>query len=199
MELKHATGALGALRRAEPDDARAIAAIYAPIVRETAVSFELEPPTEQVMQERMLATLPIYPWLVAENKGEVVGYAYASRHRERAAYGWSVDVSAYVRADVRRLGIGRSLYRRLLILLRLQRFRSAFAGIALPNPASVALHESVGFAPIGVYREVGYKFGRWHDVGWWGLALARGDAPPGEIVPFAKLTEVLARRGDGAP
>ena len=175
------------IRVANPVDAVAIAAIYAPIVRDTVISFEIELPTPQVMEERILVTLSMYPWLVAERDGEVVGYAYASKHRERAAYRWSVDVSAYVREGARGMGIGRALYDALIGMLRRQGFRSAFAGIALPNEASIRLHEAVGFQLVGVYRDVGFKHGHWRDVGWWRLGLTTGDAPPGEPISFPDL------------
>src|SRR5690242_13535050 len=123
----------GTIRVAQPSDAEAIAAIYAPIVRDTTISLEVEPPGSQEMARRIAATLQTYPWLVAERDGQVSGYAYGSRHRDRAAYRWSVDVSAYVDEDVRRSGVGRALYQRLTGILRRQGFHSAFAGIALPN------------------------------------------------------------------
>lgn len=168
------------IREATPDDAAQIQAIYAPIVRETTISFELEPPAVDEMRRRILHTLPALPWLVCERDG-IQGYAYASQHRSRAAYQWSVDVSVYVHEQARRMHVGRALYTSLFKVLALQGFFNAYAGIALPNPASVGIHESLGFAPVGVYRGVGYKLGAWHDVGWWQLALKprTGDpAPP---------------------
>lgn len=160
------------LRMATPADAQDIQAIYAPIVAHTAISFELEPPTVEEMRERIVKTLALLPWLVSEDdQGRVRGYVYASRHRERAAYQWSVDVTAYVREDARGRGVGKALYAELRRRLVELGYFQAFAGIALPNEASVALHESVGFKPIGVYRNVGHKHGAWRDVGWWQLEL----------------------------
>jgi phosphinothricin acetyltransferase len=131
------------------------------------------------MARRLEAVLAVAPWLVWDQPGEgVLGYAYASRHRERAAYQWSVDVAVYVRADHHRRGLGRALYQRLFALLRLQGFCAAHAGITLPNPASVGLHEALGFRPVGVYRSVGFKRGAWHDVGWWQLALRERTGTP---------------------
>ncbi len=173
-----------ALRAADPRDAAALAAIYAPIVRDTIISFETDPPGDNEMARRIAETLKTYPWLVAERGGAVVGYAYASPHRQRDAYRWSVDVTAYVDARARRSGVGRALYGGLLAVLRAQGFRSAFAGVALPNPQSVGLHEAMGFAPVGVYRDVGFKLGGWRDVGWWRAALSQGDQPPSEPIPF---------------
>ena len=155
------------IRSATVDDAQAIQAIYAPIVTDTVISFEDVPPSVDEMAARIAATLQSHPYLVAERDGRVVGYAYAGSHRSRAAYRRSVDVSAYVADDARRAGIGGTLYRHLLADLQERGYHAAFAGIALPNAASVALHEAVGFRPVGIYREVGFKFDRWHDVGWW--------------------------------
>jgi phosphinothricin acetyltransferase len=168
------------IRTATPDDADAIAAIYAPLVRDTAISFELEPPNAAQMWARIEKTLPALPWLVSDDaSGAVVGYAYASPHRERAAYRWSVDVSAYVRDDRRAQGIGRRLYEQLFGELVDLGYHQAFAGIALPNEASIALHESVGFKPLGVYRKVGFKLNAWRDVGWWQRELQPdGDSAP---------------------
>jgi phosphinothricin acetyltransferase len=175
------------IRIAALRDAEALAAIYAPIVRDTAISFETEPPTAGVMVQRIGASRDMYPWLVAEREGKVIGYAYAGQHRARAAYRWSVDVSAYVDAAARRGGVGKALYGRLLTILRNQGFRGAFAGIALPNDASVALHEAMGFKPLGVYKNVGFKLGQWRDVGWWQLDLSGDAASPREPVPFGRL------------
>jgi phosphinothricin acetyltransferase len=180
------------VRVATLQDAAAIAEIYAPIVHDTVISFETQAPDAAEMARRLTAILERWPWLVAERDGVVIGYAYASAHRDRAAYRWSADVTAYVAAEARRRGVGRALYRPLLAILRLQGFHAAFAGVAQPNPASVALHESVGFAPVGVYRRVGYKLGAWCDVAWFGLVLNTADGPPDEPRPFAQLAGATA-------
>jgi L-amino acid N-acyltransferase YncA len=182
------------IRLATTADATAVHAIYAPIVRSTAISFELEPPAVEEMHGRIEKTLHFWPWLVGERQGAVLGYAYASRHRERAAYQWSVDVSVYIAADQRGQGIGRALYTALFAILRAQGYRNVCAGIALPNPASVALHEAMSMRPVGIYRHVGYKLGAWHDVGWWQGEL---QPPPATAEPTAPcaLAEVR-RRGD---
>jgi L-amino acid N-acyltransferase YncA len=177
------------LRPAERRDAEAIAAIYAPVVRDTVFSFETVPPSAEIMAERIEATQRRHPWLVATVGDEVTGYAYASEHRQRAAYQWSVDVTVYVAEIARGKGVGRRLYGGLLPMLRTQGFRGAFAGIALPNDASVGLHEAVGFQSLGVYKDVGFKLGAWRDVGWWRLALASGDTPPSEPMTFQQLRE----------
>lgn len=166
------------IRLATPADAEDIQAIYAPIVANTSISFELEPPTIDEMRERITKTMAQLPWLVSvDDAGRVQGYVYASKHRERAAYQWSVDVTAYVREDARGKGLGKALYAELRRQLVELGYFQAFAGIALPNEASVALHESVGFKPIGVYRNVGHKHGTWRDVGWWQLELQAPTTP----------------------
>jgi len=173
------------IRVATPDDAEAIAAIYAPIVLATVISFEIEPPSTGEMSSRIASTVAHFPWLVSLDAGDrISGYAYASKHRERPAYQWSVDTTAYVREDSRGQGIGKRLYLALFEELARHGYFRAFAGIALPNDASVALHESVGFTPVGVYGKVGYKMGAWHDVGWWQRAL-RPLATPEAPLPFA--------------
>jgi phosphinothricin acetyltransferase len=173
------------IRLATERDAEQIAAIYAPNVTHTIISFEFEPPTAHEMRRRIEATLQRYPWLVCErHDGTVLGYAYAGAHGSRVAYQWSVDVSVYVHEDARRMGVARALYASLFAALKLQGFYNAYAGATLPNPASVGLHESVGFRPVGVYRGVGYKLGAWHDVGWWHLPLRERVAhpdPPAEL------------------
>jgi L-amino acid N-acyltransferase YncA len=175
------------IRLASAQDAEQIQAIYAPNVRHTAISFELEPPTVHEMQQRINYTLEHWPWVVCEHRGQIQGYAYASSHRTRAAYQWSVNVSVYVHAAARRAGVGRAVYRSLFHLLMLQGFYNAYAGITLPNPASVGLHESLGFQPVGVYRMVGYKLDAWHDVGWWQLALRERSTPPAPPVDLGAV------------
>jgi L-amino acid N-acyltransferase YncA len=183
------------LRFATRHDVGALSDIYAPIVERTAISFEAVPPSHAELTARLDETMPEYPWLVAEDDAGVVGFAYGHRFAPRAAYAWSVETSIYVGEDARGRGVGRTLYDALLALLAAQGYRQAFAGIALPNPGSVALHESVGFTPVGAYRDVGYKFGAWHDVGWWQLALGSdpADAPTAPIAVDALEPELVAR------
>jgi phosphinothricin acetyltransferase len=174
------------IRIAELTDAEAVTAIYGPVVRDTAISFELEPPSIEDMRARIASTVQKLPWLVSlDEHGSVDGYAYASKHRERAAYQWAVDVTAYVREDARGQGVGKRLYVRLFAELARLGYFQAFAGIALPNDASVALHESVGFEPLGVYRKVGYKHGAWRDVGWWQKELRAPHSDPSEPASFS--------------
>ena len=170
------------VRHADPaGDGAACAAIYAPHVAEGLATFETVPPDGDQMAARIAATTRTHPWLVAERDGAVAGYAYAAPHHTRAGYRWTVDTAIYVSGDHRRTGVGRELYGALLGLLERQRLHVACAGIALPNPGSVALHEAVGFEPVGVYRQIGYKAGAWLDVGWWQLRLRpAGEGPPEE-------------------
>jgi L-amino acid N-acyltransferase YncA len=171
------------IRLAVPDDAKQILAIYAPFCLDTPVSFETRPPTLDEMRQRIDKTIPRFPWLIAEEDRVILGYAYASPHRERAAYCWSVDVSVYVRDGLRRRGIGRALYTSLFALLKVQGFYTAVAGTTLPNPGSIGLHQAMGFQPVGVYRNIGFKCGAWHDVAWWQLMLREPDSEP--VPPLA--------------
>lgn len=166
------------IRLASGEDADAIAAVYRPYVESTVISFEVDPPDEAEMRSRIGQTLASWPWLVYEQGGQVAGYAYASKHRARAAYDWSVDTAVYVASSHHRRGIGHGLYLSLFAILARQGYVNAYAGVTLPNPASVGLHERVAFEPVGVYRQVGYKFGAWHDVGWWQRKLRPREANP---------------------
>ena len=179
-----------AIRAAAPEDAAAIAAIYAPHVLTGTVSFEIEPPDARAMRTRMAASDGLYPWLVVttgDPDGGVVGYAYATKFRERPAYRYVVETSIYIADVAQRQGAGRLLYKALIDTLRAQGFVQAVGGIALPNPASIALHEAVGFRRAGVYREVGYKQGRWIDVGIWQRELNDPAVPPVEPRPFSEV------------
>ncbi|MEA2535721.1 MAG: hypothetical protein QOJ93_3532 [Actinomycetota bacterium] len=166
------------IRLATPADATDIRAIYAPVVISTPISFELEPPTAEEMAARITAVLPTYPWLVLTDSSGVAGYAYGRQFQPRPAYRWSVETSVYVDADHRGAGLGRVLYRSLLDVLARQGYRQALAGVALPNPASVALHEACGFRLTGVQEKLGWKLGAWHDVGWFQRELAASIGAP---------------------
>ncbi len=163
-------------------------AIYAPIVRETAISFELEPPSDDEFRRRINSTVESLPWLLCESEDEILGYAHAGRFRARAAYQRSVEVSVYVDSRFRRRGVARALYTPLLEGLRVLGYYNAYAVIALPNPVSVALHEGLGFKPVGVYPSVGFKLGQWHDLGIWQLALQKHNSSP---APPRLLGDVL--------
>lgn len=158
------------IRLARSIDAAAIAAIYRPYVEHSRISFEESPPGGEEIAGRM--SNPVYPWLIAEEDGEVVGYASTSPMRNRAAYRWSVETGIYFRKSVQGRGLGRLLLGTHIDLLMRQGFVTAIAGISLPNEASIALHEKLGFTLLGVERGVGFKLGEWVDVGRWQKALA---------------------------
>ena len=179
----------------EEADFQAMYKIYEPYVLNTAISFETTPPGPRQFSERIRSAASDMPWLVCRSGGSVAGYAYAGRHRLRHAYRFSVETSVYVHPDSARQGIGKGLYSALLGILVLSGYKTALAGITLPNEPSVKFHESMGFRPVGAYRNVGFKFGAWHDVGWWQKALADYDARPQEPVPFSAIlgSEALQR------
>ena len=175
------------IRLANSGDAAGIRAIYAPVVRETPVSFEVVPPSVEEIGARVGKTLTRYPWLVCAAWGRLLGYAYAGGHSERAAYQWSVNVSVYVHARAKRMGVGQALYDTLFAILRLQGFVRAYAGITLPNAESVGFHESFGFTKVGTFRRVGYKLGAWHDVGYWQIAIQSSKGRPAPPQPLPAL------------
>jgi len=180
------------IRLAVKDDAAAVAGIYGPFCESTAVSFEYVSPSTEEITNRILTITAQFPWLVLDDNGVVAGYAYATRHRERAAYGWSVDTTVYVSPIYHRCGVGRALYTTLFQLLRLQGYFKAYAGITLPNSASTGLHEAIGFKLVGVYQGVGYKHGAWHDVAWYQIALQPERLNPDPLVPVSALAESSA-------
>jgi phosphinothricin acetyltransferase len=178
--------AMNTIRLANVADAGQIQAIYAPIVRDTAISFEMVPPSVEEMAARIEKTEALeLPWIVIENAGEVLGYAYAGRYRERPAYHWAVEVSVYVQQHARGMGIGRSVYTALFGVLAFQHFQTACAGATLPNDASVRLHERLAFKTVGVFPNVGYKFGKWHDTIWWAKKIGAHAVPAPETVPLS--------------
>lgn len=166
------------IRDATAEDAAACAAIYAPYVTDTAITFEYEPPSADEMARRIAAAQREHAWLVREDHGRVVGYAYATRYKERAAYRWAAEVSVYLEMGRRRTGAGRALYEALFERLVDRGYRIAVAGLTLPNEASEGLHRAVGFQPVGVYRQIGWKQSRWHDVARVQKLLTGDDGPP---------------------
>lgn len=179
------------IRPATSADAAPMLAIYAEFIKHTPISFETEVPTPAEFQQRIEEYTRLAPWLVCDADGRVAGYAYGSRHRQRAAYQWSVDATVYTHGDFRRRGIGAALYGNLFRVMRAQGFCTVYAAITLPNAGSVGLHEALGFRPIGVYEGVGHKLGRWHDVGWWGLRLRElTENPQPPRAPRDALAEV---------
>ena len=180
------------IRTARDEDAAAIHAIYAPSVSAGVATFETELPGVETMRERLRARLQHYPWLVWEDAGEVLAYAYAGRFRERAAYDWIAETSIYVHADAQRRGIARRLYGVLLDVMRLQGITQAVGVITLPGTASVAMHEAMGFTSAGVWRQCGYKLGQWWDVGVWQKELQPAATPPPAVTPFPALADAPA-------
>jgi L-amino acid N-acyltransferase YncA len=165
------------VRLATIGDAAACAAIYAPYVRETIISFETTPPDEAEMAARIEHALERHAWFVAERDGRVVGYAYGGPFNPRPAYRWACEVSVYVDRDARGGGVGRALYGALLPHLVQRGYQRAAAGMSLPNPASAAFHAAQGFEPMGTWKRIGFKFGAWHDVGWTQRSLAEDESP----------------------
>jgi phosphinothricin acetyltransferase len=168
------------VRDASERDAAACAAVYTPYVTDTAITFESDPPSAEEMAKRIAAAQRNHAWLVLEDEGRVVGYAYGSRFEPRDAYRWACEVSVYVEKGRRRTGSGRMLYEALFRQLGDRGFRVAVAGMTLPNDASVGLHRVMGFEPVGTYRRIGFKHGSWHDVAWTQRTLAGGEDPPAE-------------------
>jgi phosphinothricin acetyltransferase len=170
------------VRDATTADAAACAAIYAPYVTGTAITFETVPPDPGEMAERIAAALRTHAWLVLTEDDRIVGYAYGGPYKARAAYRWSCEVSVYLAPGRRRTGAGRTLYEALFARLVSRGYRTAVAGMTLPNDASVGLHRALGFEPVGVYRRIGWKHGEWHDVAWTQRRLAPAEDPPAEPV-----------------
>ena len=168
------------VRAATDWDAPACAAIYAPYVLDTVISFETDPPSPAEMAERIARALRTHAWLVLEEEGRVIGYAYGGPFNPRAAYRWSCQVSVYLERGRSRTGGGRALYEALLTRLAERGFRTVLAGMTLPNEASEGLHRAMGFEPAGIYRRVGYKHGSWHDVAWTQRSIGIEDEPPTE-------------------
>lgn len=174
------SSSLSDVRLATVADAEGCAAVYAPYVTGTAITFEAVAPSVAEMATRIETALRTHAWMVLEDEGRVVGYAYGGTFNRRAAYRWSCEVSVYLELGRRRTGAGRALYEALFARLVVRGFRTAIAGMTLPNDASVGLHRALGFEPVGVYRRIGYKHDAWHDVAWTQRVLAGGEDPPAE-------------------
>jgi len=175
------------IRVAVPGDAAAMLEIYAPYIENTSITFETVVPSEDEFTSRISHYLENYPWLVAEIDGKLAGYAYASRHRERTAYQWSVECSVYIHDNYLRQGLARELYLGLIRILEKQGFRNAYAVINLPNDRSVQFHENLGFTYFATYEQVGYKLGKWKNVGWWRKILNAFSNEPSAPIPFREL------------
>ncbi len=176
-----------ALRLATPADAKDILNIYAPYIKNTSFTFETEVPSVEEFAERIKTYLLNWPWLVWEIDGVIAGYAYATRHRERTAYQWCTESSVYIHNDFQRAGIAKALYTSLFEILKKQGFRNVYAVINLPNDKSVMLHEKLGFTHFATYEKVGYKLGKWKNVGWWRLIINEFDDEPVAPIHFSEL------------
>ena len=174
------------IRVAKSSDANSIGHIYRQYVEETTVSFEYQAPTDSEIKYRIKNTIKDYPWVVVEENNIVKGYAYASSHRDRAAYNWSADCSVYLSKEIHGKGFGKLLYKKIFNYLTQQNIVNVFAGIGLPNDRSVKFHESLGFKEIGTYKNIGFKFNNWWDVSWYQLRLC-DPVQPEPFIPFSKL------------
>ena len=179
------------LRLAIPSDAEGILNIYAPYIESTSFTFETETPTVEEFAERISTYLLNWPWLVCEIDGIIAGYAYATRHRERTAYQWCTESSVYIHKDYQRAGIAKALYIALFEVLKKQEFRNVYAVINLPNEKSVAFHESCGFKYFATYEKVGYKLGKWKNVGWWRLIINEYGDEPEAPIKFSDINKDL--------
>ncbi|MBF0276239.1 MAG: N-acetyltransferase [SAR324 cluster bacterium] len=184
------------LRVASKGDARNILKIYSSYVTKTCISFEETPPSIFEMERRIEQSLPTFPWIVAVSENKLLGYAYATAFRSRAAYQWSVETSVYLDPEYFQKGFGMKLYRTLIQILKNQGFFSAYAGIALPNPSSIRLHEKLGFLPKGIYTRAGFKLNQWVDISWWQLELQDGKKfkkplPTKPLMELKNLSHIL--------
>lgn len=179
---------MGEIRLATIEDAKQVLEIYSNYVINTATSFETDVPSEQEMQSRISSCLQKYPWIVWVINERIAGYVYASKHREREAYQWSCESSVYVDDDFQGRGIGKKLYQLLFQVLKLQGFRNVYAGITMPNEASINLHEKCGFKHFATYENIGYKLGKWHTVKWWKLQINNYDLNPPPPIKISELT-----------
>ena len=175
------------VRVAKKEDAKAILEIYKPYILQTAFSFETEVPSVDEFSARIEKYLQKYPWLVAEIKGQITGYVYGSIHREREAYQWTCECSVYIHDDFKGKGIGSELYAALFSIMKTQGYRNVYAGITMPNEASEKMHQRSGFEKFAEYKNVGCKFGRWHNVGWWRLQINEHHVNPEPPLPFNKM------------
>jgi L-amino acid N-acyltransferase YncA len=190
------------IRLARESDAEAILSVYAPYIRNTAITFECEVPSPEEFRSRIRNISADYPYLACISDGRLIGYAYAHRQMERSAYQWNAELSVYLDGAHRRRGIGKALYGALLEILRLQNVQNVYGGVTVPNAPSEALHGHFGFTRLGVYHDTGCKCGAWHDVAWFEKSLGSHGSAPKAFVPFRELdpnavAAILARAGGG--
>ena len=159
------------VRLITPDDAKATLEIYRPYVENTVISFEYDVPALEEWETRIITNIAEYPWLVCEYNGQIIGYAYGSKHRYRTAYSWSAESTVYLSDKFHRLGIARVLYETLFELLKLQGYVNVYAGVTVPNQKSEEFHQALGFYEAGIFKKIGFKFGGWYDTRWFQLHL----------------------------
>lgn len=183
------------IRLIRKTDAAAALAVYRPYVQNSVITFDYEVPSLEEFSEKIRTITAEYPWLVCEYEGKIAGYAYGSRHRSKAAYQWSPESTIYVAEEFHGTGIARLLYKTVFEILLLQRFVNVFAGVTLPNPASENFHRSLGFTEIGVFKNIGYKLGKWNDVRWFQLQLSEWKTEPGEplLIGAVATTEAFEK------
>ncbi|WP_259069369.1 GNAT family N-acetyltransferase [Mucilaginibacter sp. X4EP1] len=179
------------VRLISPEDTSSVLAIYAPYITDAVISFEYEVPSLNEFAERISTTTGEYPWLVCEYDNQVIGYVYASKHRARTAYQWSAECTAYLAAGFHRLGLARILYDALFEILKLQNIINVYAGITLPNTKSEEFHKAMNFYLIGTNKNVGYKFNKWHDVGWFQLDLSEHIIDPPAPKTILEVVETV--------
>jgi L-amino acid N-acyltransferase YncA len=175
------------IRLATTNDAAQVREIYSPNILDAAISFETGVPSMEEIQVRIETILQKYPWIVCVVDDQIVGYVYASKHRDREAYQWSCECTIYMHNDFKGKGIGKELYQLLFKILELQGFKNVYAGITLPNNGSVSIHEKCGFKHFATYENIGYKFGNWHSVGWWKLQINDYDLQPPPPLELSEL------------
>jgi len=175
------------IRLATEHDAEGILEIYGPYILNTSFTFETDMPTLPAFKSRINDYLEHWPWLVCEIDGTIAGYAYGARYRERTAYQWCVESSIYIHDDFQKTGVGKALYHVLIEILKKQGYRNVYAVINLPNEKSVAFHERLGFKYFATYEKVGYKLGRWKNVGWWQLSINEYGDEPDPPIKFSGL------------
>ncbi|MBR2407475.1 MAG: N-acetyltransferase [Lachnospiraceae bacterium] len=180
------------IRFATPEDAEAILSIYSEYIKNTAVTFEIEVPSLASFRDRIARITEHFPWLVCEIDGVIAGYAFASKHGERAAYRWSADLSVYIHERFHRNHIASELYEAVIELLRTQGYYTVYAGVSTPNPKSEAFHHAYGFRCLGEFKNVGYKLGEWRGVAWYELPIAEYGKAPSEPKSIRDITKNIS-------
>lgn len=178
-------------RRATEEDVVSILAIYAPYVTDSAITFEYDVPSEEEFRQRIRTISAEYPYFVCESDGQIIGYAYAHRHMERAAYQWNAEISIYIRQGFTGKGFGKTLCQTLIDLLRLQGIRNVFSCVTIPNERSAHLHHSMEFSTEGIFQNAGYKCGKWQTIAWFRKNIAPYTNEPAPFLPISRIDRQL--------